>query len=159
MIRKRHLIILAILVSIKILADILFKVHYSNDDIYRFNHLIINENTVIEKGTIICGHNIKGMLEASVFPEPGIAKIDSPERKIEFAYLRFGPDHFKANIAPHLEKRTDKNSEDLLDRAKTNHRRYFRRFAHINDYPLIRENQTPKVIQYRDPDQLIIQNN
>jgi len=158
MLRKRHLVILAILVSAKILADLLFKVHYRKEDIYAFNHLALDRNTVIENGIIVCGHNIKGKIEASVFPADSNGEVGISRKKIEYAYLRFNPDHFKQVIAPTLEKTEISNASALKKKARINHRNHFRRFAHLNDYPLIRENHTPYVIQYRDPDQLIIQN-
>jgi len=157
--RKKHLIILAVLITVKIGADLLFKVHYSIEDVYHVNHLKISQNLTIDKGIMVVGHNVKGKIEASIFPDQTSEHKKNPENRMDYIYIRFGPDFFDREIAKHLETIPEEHDVQLFDLAKKNHRTHFRRFAHINNYPVLKKGRAPMYLMKYETGKMITKSN
>lgn len=155
-IRKIHILIIAILLAINILAKIAFKIHYSKAEIYNIQDFMVDSSKIIENGVIVIGKNIKGKLEASIFPDNGIVKNGTSYLEVDYIYLRFYPEWFESHIKPALTESSDQDYKVLVQNAKKIHDRHFKNFMHINDFPIIKEDYTPIIIKFKGSDKIQI---
>jgi len=144
---KNLIIILVILILGKVLIDRIFKIRYSIKNTFEITNFQVNDSIFIEKGSIVVGKNVKGYLEASIFPNN--LKL-SDNSTIEYVYFRFNNDWYNKNIIPHLSKLNVKNINELYLYGKALHKTNFSNYMHFNDYPLVREDYFPVVLKVKE---------
>lgn len=144
---KIILIALLSLFVIKVLLNRTFKIQYSEKECYEISDFKLNESSYIESGKILFGKNIKGKIEAIIYPDKFLK--NGIENEVEYVYMRFYPEWYENKIVPLITK-TDEISKELLSSAKIIHKENFRNYMHINDYPLIKKDFVPIVIKKKD---------
>ena len=132
---KKILITLIIILIIKLSIDILFKIRYSYKQIYVLKEFTLNDSVKVNSGKIVLGKNIKGFLEATIYPETTLKLNDSST--IDYIYLRFSPDWFENSIKPFMGSPVTNDSREYVNLGKAMHDTYFNTWMHINDYPII----------------------
>lgn len=145
---KRVIIILIVVIGGKLLVDLLFKIKYYESEIYEIKSFTLDDSTVINKGKIIVGKNIKGRLEAFIFPDDVLKLNDTST--LEYVYLRFYPEWFEKNIKPFVEKKKFTYSNEIVLIGKALHDSNFRSYMHINDYPIVRKDYLPYVYKIKE---------
>lgn len=145
---KRILIILIIIVIGKLSIDFLFKIRYNYKQIYILKEFKLNDTVKINHGKIVLGRNIKGFLEATIYPEPNSKLNDSST--IDYLYLRFNPDWFESNIKPFIESQVTNDRREYVNLGKAMHDTYFSTWMHINDYPIISNEYIHYIIKIKE---------
>lgn len=140
-------LVISVLVIIVVL-NLTFKIHYSKDDTYMITNLKLNDTIDVQVGQIFLGHNVKGTIEAVIFPEKYIE--NGLEIETDYIYMRFPPDWFIENIKPKINKISDNEVDKLFSEVRKVHEDNFRSYMHINKYPLIREDFIPIVIKKKN---------
>jgi hypothetical protein len=146
--RKKILIVLFSLFVIKVLLNLTFKIQYSEDEFYEISNFRLNESTHIVSGKILFGKNVKGKIEAIIYPDKFLQ--NGIENEVEYIYMRFYPDWYTKQIEPLLTKTGKKINKELLASTKIIHKENFRNYMHLNDYPLIKKDFVPIVIKKTD---------
>lgn len=145
---KKVIIILIILIAGKMLIDLLFKIKYNEKEIYEITKFALNDSIKINKGKIVVGRNIKGRLEAFIFPDSTLKLNDTST--VEYVYLRFYPEWFEKNVKPFIARKKFVYSSEIVLIGKALHDSNFRNYMHINDYPIVRKNYVPYVFKIKE---------
>jgi len=145
---KKVIIILIILIAGKMLIDLLFKIKYNEKEIYEIKKFALNDSIKINKGKIIVGRNIKGSLEAFIFPDSTLKFNDTST--VEYVYLRFYPEWFEKNVKPFIERKKFVYSSEIVLIGKALHDSNFRNYMHFNDYPIVRKDYVPYVFKIKE---------
>ena len=146
--RKKILIVLISLFVVKVLLNLTFKIQYSEKEYYEITDFKLSESTHIKSGKILFGRNVKGKIEAIIYPDKFFK--DSIEFNIDYVYMRFYPEWYNKNIEPLITKTEKKLTKELLTSTKVIHKENFKNYMHINDYPLIKKDFVPIVIKKKD---------
>jgi hypothetical protein len=146
--RTRFLYLVISLLVIIVVLNLTFKIHYSKDDNYMITNLKLNDTIEVQVGQIFLGHNVKGTIEAVIFPEKYIE--NGLEIETDYVYMRFHPDWFIENIKPKIRKTRDNQGDNLFSDVRKIHEDNFRSYMHINKYPLIRKDFIPIVIKKKN---------
>jgi hypothetical protein len=133
---KKIIILLIILLAGKILLDLTFKIKYTDSQLYEIKDFAINDSIKIDKGIILVGTNIKGSLEAFIFPNNCL--MINQTSTVEYVYLRFYPEWFTKNLSSHIEKRLFTNADELVLIGQALHESNFKRYMHFGNYPIIK---------------------
>jgi len=144
--QRVFIIVLAIILS-KVALDAAFKIHYFKGEVYQIKNLELG-NYKIPEGDIIVGKNIIGELEAAIIPKADLINTsNSKSIKSEYVYLRFHPDWFESKIFPFIYSADNNEYKELRWKMKEINDLHFRRYAHFNDYPLIKPGLVVCLIQ------------
>ncbi|MDC0584204.1 hypothetical protein OAO55_00560 [Bacteroidales bacterium] len=147
---KKLLIVLLAIIGFKLILNLTFKIQYSPREYYDISGFSLNDSTQIEVGKVLFGKNIKGEIEAIVYPDNFIR--NGKNMDIEYVYMRFYPDWFSENLKPYIKKSQDRVTEDLMMDTRYIHDENFRNFMHINEYPLVKKDYLPVVIKWKGND-------
>ncbi|GEM_PF-6101819 len=145
---KKILIALIIIVLGKLSIDLLFKIKYSYKQIYILKEFKLNDTIKINKGKIVLGKNIKGFLEATIYPETNSKLNDSST--INYIYLRFNPKWFEEYIKPLIENQVTNDRREYVNLGKAMHATYFSTYMHINDYPIISNEHMLYIVKIKE---------
>jgi hypothetical protein len=145
---KKGIIILVALLATKILLDLGFKIRYSNDNIYDISDFNINDSIYVESGSIYFGKNIRGNIEAIIFPSR--VSISNHSADIDYIYFRLFPDWYQTELQPLISKANTESHEMLLSKAKEIHENNFRSYMHFNNYPIVRKDYIPFIIKLKE---------
>lgn len=147
---KRYRIakIIVALIVVKVALNLTFKIQYSENEFYEISDFKINESNYVESGKVLFGRNVKGKIEAIIYPDKFIE--NGVESEVDYVYMRFYPEWFNNKINPRITTLEEKMVEDLLTTTKNIHEENFRSYMHLNDYPIIRKDFVPIVIKKRD---------
>ena len=145
---KKILIVLIIIVIGKLSIDLLFKVKYSYKQVYFLTEFKLNDTIKVNRGKIILGKNIKGFIEATIYPET-VSKLND-SLSIDYLYLRFNPDWFEANLKPFIKGQVTADRREYVNLGKAMHDTYFRSWMHINDYPIISKKQMLLIVKIKE---------
>jgi hypothetical protein len=146
--RTRFLYLVISLLVIIVVLNLTFKIHYYKDDNYMITNLKLNDTIEVQVGQIFLGQNVKGTIEAVIFPEKYIE--NGLEIETDYVYMRFPPDWFIENIKPKIRKTRVNQGDNLLSDVRKVHEDNFRSYMHINKYPLIRKDYIPIVIKKKN---------
>jgi hypothetical protein len=133
------------------MLDLTFKISYSEKDFYKISELKLSDSILIKTGKIFFGKNVKGKIEAIIFPDTYL--VCGKEKEIDYVYIRFYPDWCNEYLIPAISKPEGYLDEDLLSEAKNIHEENFKSYMHLNEYPIVREDYVPIVIKNKDSDQ------
>jgi hypothetical protein len=114
-------------------------VNYSGDNVAMIDSIRLN-GSIINNAYIVLGKNYKGNIEATIIPAK--EQRYKNEGIVEYYYLRFHPNWFKKNIAPHINvylQDGSKLADDLINKAAGAHKNNFSYCCHFNEYPLVSE--------------------
>lgn len=145
---KKIIIILIVFIAGKFFVDFLFKIKFNEKEIYEIREFALNDSIKVIKGKIIVGKNIKGRLEAIVFPD-SILKINDTTT-VGYIYLRFYPKWFDENIKPFVKNKKYPHTRELLLIGKALHDSNFTNYMHFNDYPIVRNDYVPYVLNIKE---------
>lgn len=143
---KKILLTLLLILTIKIVLYFSLKIDYSEENIYEISHFQVNDTILIESGVVFLGENLRGEIEAVLFPDR-LTKNGQIEQ-VASVYIRFYPSWFRENMLPSLSKTEDTSA--LFEQVQSIHDKYFGRYSHFNHYPIINKDEVPFVMNRKD---------
>lgn len=139
---------IVVLIVLKVVLDLTFKIQYSKNEYFEISEFQLSDSTYVESGKILFGKNVKGNIEAIIYPDKFIQ--NGMEDEVEYVYMRFYPEWFKTKLKPRITKIEEKVVEELLSTTRNIHEDNFRSYMHFNNYPIIKKDFVPIVVKKND---------